>query len=285
MSEADLWDSEFAGFEVDIDDSAALARAQRIEAARRAAQDYTAKIEEPGWFNDPALAARSKGPARPALFGLHEQYFSGRYNEVVDGGIALLDGVGEGKEESELLDLVMRAARRCGRETDQRVLALARRWTEYPNLPSLSYISAHILLLNSPLFPSPSLAPPPSSTPAPPPLPPSIPPVSPAEVLRASLASLRIHPLLPRPRALLAQILAPLHPALSRAVDAPPKGKDKDKGEGGPPGRGEELEREVERVKELEEGERDTLRRVLGLVGAEKGEGEEEGVGRNVRSL
>lgn len=151
MSEADLWDSEFAGFEVDIDDSAALARAQRIEAARRAAQDYTAKIEEPGvrpfcscccshrgspptrfqWFNDPALAARSKGPARPALFALHEQYFTGRYSEVVDGGLALLDGVGEGKEESELLDLVMRAARRCGRETDQRVLALARRWTEY----------------------------------------------------------------------------------------------------------------------------------------------------------
>lgn len=48
---------------------------------------------------------------------------------MIKGGLELLsEGV---KEETEVLDLVMRAALRCGQETSGDVLALAKRWTEF----------------------------------------------------------------------------------------------------------------------------------------------------------
>lgn len=45
---ADLWESELGAFDIEVDDSAAAARRARIEASRRAAKGYTAKVEEPG---------------------------------------------------------------------------------------------------------------------------------------------------------------------------------------------------------------------------------------------
>lgn len=44
----DLWENELGAFDLVVDDSAAAARAERIEASRRAAKSYTAKVEEPG---------------------------------------------------------------------------------------------------------------------------------------------------------------------------------------------------------------------------------------------
>ncbi|BGP43485.1 hypothetical protein JCM10449v2_007520 [Rhodotorula kratochvilovae] len=266
MADAALLD-EFGGFEVEIDDSAAVARAERIAAARKAGKGYSAKFDEPGWFNDPAQAARAKGAARPALSALHQAYFERRFAEAVDRGLELLQaGV---KEETEVLDLVMRAALRCGREREERVLGLARRWREFPNLPSLSFISARILAASSPLSPSPT-----ASIAAPP-----APQLDAAEPLAAALASLRLHPSLPAPRALLASLLSAAgHAALARAVDDPRRpGEGEGEGEGA-------LEREVQALEGLLERERETLRRVIGLGGqAEKDE--EEGVGRDVRSL
>ncbi|BGO95722.1 hypothetical protein NBRC10512_007422 [Rhodotorula toruloides] len=263
---ADLWESELGAFDIEVDDSAAAARRERIEASRRAAKGYTAKVEEPGWFNDPDQVARSKGPARPALFALHQQYYLRRFGDVVHGGLDLLrEGV---KEETEVMDLVMRAALRCGQEKREDVLGLARQWTEFPNLPSLSLVSARILLSNS------SLAPPVS--PAAPTLPDAAPPsVQPNEVLSASLSSLRIHPSLPSPRSFLSRILLSSHPLLSQAITDPSLLDT----------RRTEVEKELERV-EVGEKEKEVLRRVV--VRAEKGareEEEEEGVGRNVRSL
>ena len=59
-----------------------------------------------------------------------------RFEAVVDRGLELL---GPGiKEENEVLDLVMRAALRCGKETDDAVLDLARRWREFVRALSLT---------------------------------------------------------------------------------------------------------------------------------------------------
>ncbi|BGP35462.1 hypothetical protein JCM10296v2_007300 [Rhodotorula toruloides] len=259
---ASLWESELGAFDIEVDDSAALARRERIEASRKAAKGYTTKVEDPGqWFNDPIQVARSKGPARPALFALHQQYYLRRFEDVVHGGLELLqEGV---KEETEVMDLVMRAALRCGRETRVDVAELARRWTEFPNLPSLSFVSARILLANSPLASS-------SSSTA---VSDSPETVKTNEVLSAALSSLRIHPSLPSPRTFLSSILSSLHPLLAETITDSSL-LDARRGE---------VEEELGKV-EVGEKEREVLRRVLGL---EKGgrEEEEEGVGRNVRSL
>ncbi|GAA5863662.1 hypothetical protein JCM8547_003685 [Rhodosporidiobolus lusitaniae] len=250
------------------DDTSAkhAARAARIEAARRAGKQYEAKVEEPGWFNDPVLVARSKGPARPALFALHELYYRQQFREVVEGGFRLLEK-GPGKEESEVRDVVLRAAVRCGVgkgegwERREEVRGLAARWREYPNLPALSFTSARILFSNSALSPSPS-----TSNPV---------PVS--EVLEASLSSLRLHPSQHSYHPLLSLILRPSHPLLSEVID---EGKKFPMDE-----RREEVESEVKKVEVSGKG-REILRRVLGLDGQAKEEEEEmEGVGRDVRSL
>lgn len=150
--ENDLWGGELGAFEVEVDDSAAIARAERIAAAREAGKGYTAKFDEPGvrtlflrstvctgqltppacgrqWYNDPAQAARAKGAARPALFALHQAYLEARFDDVVDAARKLL---GQGvKEETEVLDLGMRAALRCGRGRDDDVVQMAKRWKEW----------------------------------------------------------------------------------------------------------------------------------------------------------
>ncbi|GAA5821659.1 hypothetical protein JCM3770_003608 [Rhodotorula araucariae] len=271
MADADLLD-EFGGFEVEIDDSAAIARTERIAAARKAGKGYTAKFDEPGWFNDPAQAARAKGAARPALFALHQAYFERRFDTVVDGGLALLDAAV--KEETEVLDLVMRAALRCGRQRHARVQALARRWREFPNLPSLSYISARVLSS------SPSAS---SSSPH------SIPAAAaaPSEPIAAALASLRLHPALSAPRALLATLLASAgYTALAHAVVAGDLRSTATPPEEDESASASALEAQVDGVDGLEERERETLRRVVGLAGnAGKEDDDDEGAGRDVRSL
>ncbi|GAA5917515.1 hypothetical protein JCM8208_006108 [Rhodotorula glutinis] len=290
---ADPWTDELGAFEVEVDDSAAVARADRIAAARQAGKGYEAKFDEPGWFNDPAQASRSKGAARPALFALHQAYFEGRFPGIVDGGLELLHvGI---KEETEVLDLVMRAALRCGRETDDQVLRLARRWRDFPNLPSHSLISARILAASSPLRPSSSsldLPTPPPDTNA---------PIPAREVLSAALAALRQHPSLPLPRAFLRSLLATTHPSLATALEPPRRAADRPVADSAAPAlepagpaaaaasplRDEPaLEAEVQRV-DVGELEREVLRRVLGLgEGGAAGEEELEGsAGRDVRSL
>ncbi|BGP27750.1 hypothetical protein Rt10032_c13g5096 [Rhodotorula toruloides] len=269
---ADLWESELGAFDIEVDDSAAAARRERIEASRRAAKGYTAKVEEPGWYNDPVEVARSKGPARPALFVLHQQYFQRRFEDAVRGGLELLrDGV---KEETEVIDLVMRAAVRCGQERREDVLALARRWPEFPNLPSLSLVSARVLLANSPIA-RPTLSISSSDSP--------LPPVSTREVLSATLSSLRTHPSLPSARSFLSTTLSSIHPLLAQTIDDPSildQRRRRDK-----------VEHELGRV-EVGEKEGEVLRRVLGLDRKDEKEEEEEeeegehiDAGRNVRSL
>ncbi|GAA5820922.1 hypothetical protein JCM11251_001878 [Rhodosporidiobolus azoricus] len=274
MADSDLLDA-FGDFDIEVDDSAAQARAERIEAARRAGQNYEAKIEEPGWFNDPVQVARSKGPARPALFALHQRYFQQCWAAAVEEGIALeRAGV---KEEAETRDLVMRAALRGGMERRGEVLEMAKKWREFPNLPTLSFVSAKILFANSPL--SPSFAPSSSShCPTPPPTkgPPTTHPaevIPPLEVLEASLAALRLHPLQPLYHPLLASCLRPSHLTLAAALEDRKVAQE----------RRTQVEEEVGKVEVSEQG-RATLRQVLRLDGEEK-EDEEEGVGRDVRSL
>ncbi|GAA5892772.1 hypothetical protein JCM6882_000576 [Rhodosporidiobolus microsporus] len=266
MADSDLLDA-FGDFDIEVDDSAAQARAERIEAARRAGQNYEAKMEEPGWFNDPVLVARSKGPARPALFALHQRYFQQCWREVVEGGIKLeQEGV---KEEHETRDLVMRAALRCGMERRREVVEAAQKWREFPHLPSLSFISAKILFANSPLSPSSSA--PACSSPDSEPLYPD--PIPPLEVLEASLASLRLHSQQPSYYPLLAACLRPSHPVLADVLENYKVFHE----------RRQEVEEAVAELEVSEQG-RATLAKVLGLDGAEK-EDEEQGVGRDVRSL
>ncbi|GAA5845208.1 hypothetical protein JCM9279_004802 [Rhodotorula babjevae] len=282
----DPWTDELGALEVEIDDSAAVARAERIAAARQAGKGYEAKFDEPGWFNDPAQASRSKGAARPVLFALHQAYFEARFPVVVDDGLELLRM--DVKEETEVLDLVLRSALRCGRETDEPVLDLARRWREFPNLPSHSLTSARILAASSPLRPSSSAL----DNPAP--LSDTTAPVPAREVLSAALAALRLHPSLPLPRAFLRSLLATAHPTLAAALrpsraehpaaapastapaPAAPAAQSWDE---------PALEAEVARL-DVGDPERDILRRVLGLGGAVVGdELEDKAAGRDVRSL
>ncbi|GAA5972893.1 hypothetical protein JCM11641_003990 [Rhodosporidiobolus odoratus] len=262
MADSDLFDLGFGDLDIEHDDSNAKARAERIAAARNAAKSYEAKIEEPGWFNDPVQATRSKGPARPVLFALHQQYFQREYEAVVQGGIKLLDG--GLKEEQEVRDLVLRAALKGGLERRTDVLDVAKRWRDFPNLPALSFVSARVLFANSPLALSSSDAVShsmsASSTPPP-------------EVLSASLASLRLHSQQPTYLPLLICILRPLHPLLAQATEDKSLVSQ----------RREELEDEMKKV-EISEAERGILVKVLDLDGADK-EDEEEGVGRDVRSL
>ncbi|GAA6017718.1 hypothetical protein JCM10207_000474 [Rhodosporidiobolus poonsookiae] len=262
MSDLDDLLGGFGDFEIEVDDSAAQARLQRIEAARKAGKEYEAKHDEPGWFNDPVQAARSKGPARPALFALHQRYFERQYSVVVDDGIKLMRG--GVKEDQEVRDLVMRSALRCGRETQKEVLEIAKQWREFPNLPALAFICARILFANSPLAPSASSSEA-FSTAAP-----SIPPV---EVLEASLASLRLHPSHQFYHPLLVSILRPSHPLLADAVE----------NYSVVTARRAEVEAELEKV-EASEMAKETLAKVVDLHGVEKDD-EEEGVGRDVRSL
>ncbi|GAA5896290.1 hypothetical protein JCM5296_002938 [Sporobolomyces johnsonii] len=269
MSDPD-WDSAFGSLEPEIDDSAATARAARIAAARTAALEYSAKIEEPGWFNDPLQSTRSKSAGRPALYALHGRYFRREWDEVVRGGLGLLeDGV---KEEGEVRDLVMRAAVRAGREADGRVRALARRWSEYPNQPSLCHISARILFAASQLqsASSPSSSPPDRDSPATTAL-----IMLQHESLHASLASLRLNRLQPPFLSTLRAILVPSHPLLAQVLD--------DRAVLQENGKREQVVKEVDSL-ELEARERETLERVLGLWG-DGDEPDEEDVGRDVRSL
>ncbi|BGP20143.1 hypothetical protein JCM10213_000772 [Rhodosporidiobolus nylandii] len=269
-----LLDAAFGDFEPDIDDSAeqaALARAERIAAARAASKVYEARVEEPGWFNDPAQVARAKGPARPALFALHERYFQQRYEEAVDGGLKLLkDGV---KEEQEARDLVMRAALRCGREKQAEVVELAKLWREYPNLPALSFISARILFANSPMSSASSASPTPASAPESTPTAAECSLIAPVEVLSASLASLRIHPQQPLYTPLLASMLRPSHPLLAEALEDNKRVLAEKRAE---------VEAQLAEV-EVDEPQRDILARVLRL--SDEQEDGEEGLGRDVRSL
>ncbi|TKA53838.1 hypothetical protein B0A53_03628 [Rhodotorula sp. CCFEE 5036] len=302
----DPFGAELGAFDIVADSSAATARQQRIEAARKAARSYQAKVEEPGWYNSLDPTARAKDLARLVLYSLHGKYYERRFLEVVDAGCELI--AGEVKEQSEVIDLVLRAAAKCDIEVQRRkqVLDLARRWREYassvhlhalrsnPHLASLSLASARILSANSPL----AVAAPSRKEDL---------PVSSGEVIAATLASLRLHPTLPIPQAFLACILREAgHPFLSSAISDPTLMSD-DR-----PDAASEVEREIEQVDLIGDGEpaegdaivkarRDILRRVVGLpLQAELGGGAAAGsalhgddpgaedsraVGRNVRSL
>ncbi|GAA6039208.1 hypothetical protein JCM8097_000470 [Rhodosporidiobolus ruineniae] len=285
-------DDFFASFDVDVDDSAALARQQRIAAARQAGKSYSAKVDSPSWFLDPEQAGRSKGPARPALFALHLSYAQGDFKGAMEGALGLLREGGI-KEEQEAVDLVLRSAVRVGGEAVRRreVVECAKRWRDFPNLPSLSFVAARVLFANSFLSTpstSSSSSTPPSSAAADLNNADAIPP---SEVLSASLSSLRLHPTHPFFAPLLSRILFPLSPILSSGVPLDPAPGARKKAQGAlnaDPTRRRELEGEVERLAGetgMKEAERETLRRVLGLEGAEGGEEEEEGAGRDVRSL
>ncbi|GAA5985439.1 hypothetical protein JCM10908_006974 [Rhodotorula pacifica] len=218
MSDTDYEDpfgAELGAFDIVADSSAATARQQRIEAARKAARTYQAKIEEPGWYNSLDPDSRSKDLSRLVLFSLHHKYYERQYLEVVNAGCELL--AGEVKEQSEVIDLVLRAAAKCDLEVQRRaeVLSLARRWREFPHLASLSLASARILAANSPLADP--------STPASSSV--TIPArdVSSGEVFAATLASLRLHPSLPIPRTFLASLLLRTGcPLLSSAISPLP---------------------------------------------------------------
>lgn len=151
----DPFGAELGAFDIVADSSAATARQQRIEAARKAARSYQAKVEEPGvrpspllsflwartkltavvrvdqWYNSLDPTARAKDLARLVLYSLHDKYYDRRFLEVVDAGCELI--AGEVKEQSEVIDLVLRAAAKCDIEVQRRkqVLDLARRWREY----------------------------------------------------------------------------------------------------------------------------------------------------------
>ncbi|KAG0666939.1 hypothetical protein C6P46_003649 [Rhodotorula mucilaginosa] len=273
----DPFGAELGAFDIVADSSAATARQQRIEAARKAARSYQAKVEEPGWYNSLDPTARAKDLARLVLYSLHGKYYERRFLEVVDAGCELI--AGEVKEQSEVIDLVLRAAAKCDIE---------------PHLASLSLASARILSANSPL----AVAAPSRKEDL---------PVSSGEVIAATLASLRLHPTLPIPQAFLACILREAgHPFLSSAISDPTLMSD-DR-----PDAASEVEREIEQVDLIGDGEpaegdaivkarRDILRRVVGLpLQAELGGGAAAGsalhgddpgaedsraVGRNVRSL
>lgn len=290
----DPFGAELGAFDIVADSSAATARQQRIEAARKAARSYRAKVEEPGWYNTLDPTARAKDLARLVLYSLHDKYYEHRFLEVVDAGCELI--AGEVKEQSEVIDLVLRAAAKCDLEVQRRkqVLDLARRWREYPHLASLSLASARILSANS-LLAAAAAANRQEDL-----------PVSSGEVIAATLASLRLHPTLPIPQAFLASILLEAgHPLLSSAISDPTLMSD-DR-----PDAASELEREINQVGLIGDGEsaadgdevdaivkarRDILRRVVGLplqAGAGSLHGDDPGaaaedsraVGRNVRSL
>ncbi|POY75385.1 hypothetical protein BMF94_1542 [Rhodotorula taiwanensis] len=201
----DPFGAELGAFDLVADSSAADARQERIAAARKQARTYQAKVEEPGWYNSLSPSARDKDLSRLALFSMHHKYFERDYLQVVEAGCELIRG--QVKEQSEVIDLVLRAAVKCDVAVQRRpeVLALAQRWHEYPHLPSLSLSSARILFANSDATSSHAD---PSSIPL-------------AQVLAASLSSLRLHPSLPIPRSFLASFLRIRHPLLSEAIADP----------------------------------------------------------------
>ncbi|GAA5901548.1 uncharacterized protein JCM6883_000251 [Sporobolomyces salmoneus] len=251
MEEDDLL--AFGDFEIDT--SIADARAARIAAARAQAKEYSAKIEEPGWFNDPKEAARLKDPSRAVLFSLHHLYFQKEWDKVVEGGLELYSG--GLKEEGETMDLIMRAWQKAGDKSEvkeKEVVKIAKRWKEFPTQASICHISAQILhsAVESP-------ANPPSSN-------------LQREALSASLASLRLNRAQPPFLSTLQQILASSHPLLASALEDRSVVTVKR----------EDMFQEVELL-ELNATERDTLEHVLGLHGEEKET--EEDAGRDVRSL
>ncbi|GAA5874977.1 hypothetical protein JCM16303_004966 [Sporobolomyces ruberrimus] len=250
MDEDDLL--AFGDLEIEEDTSVADARAARIAAARAQAKQYSAKIEEPGWFNDPVEVARVKDPTRAKLFSLHQLYFEQRWAKVLEGGLELC--AQGNKEEGEVMDLVMRSWQKLESKDETKrdqVVKVAKRWREYPNQASICHISAQIL--SSAAFPS------------------RLDPLT-FEALSASLASLRLNRSQPPFLATLQEILDASHPLLASAL------KDRSVAAN----KREEVVAELDRLA-LDEKERETLERVLGLHGEEKEI--EEDVGRDVRSL
>ncbi|GAA5987292.1 hypothetical protein JCM5350_008136 [Sporobolomyces pararoseus] len=252
----------------DIDTSVADARAARIEAARAQAKLYSAKIEEPGWYNDPLEAARLKEPARATLFSLHQLYFQKEWDQVVERGLKLYsDGT---KDEGEVMDLIMRAWQKAGNKSEKKqnqVVGIAKRWIEFTTQPSICHISAQIL--HSASFASSSS----SSSTSSPSL--SYPPARSdlfKDALSASLASLRLNRAQTPFLQTLEQILSPSHRLLASTLQDRTIATS----------RREQVVKEVEGL-ELNDTERETLEHVLGLHGEEKEV--EEDAGRDVRSL
>ncbi|GAA5967483.1 hypothetical protein JCM3765_004683 [Sporobolomyces pararoseus] len=252
----------------DIDTSVADARAARIEAARAQAKLYSAKIEEPGWYNNPVEAARLKEPARATLFSLHQLYFQREWDQVVEGGLKVYsDGT---KDEGEVMDLIMRAWQKAGdkpEEKQNQVVGIAKRWTEFRTQPSICHISAQILheaFSSSSSSTSSSSS---SSTSSPQD---RILPLK--DALSASLASLRLNRAQTPFLQTLEQILSSSYSLLASAL------QDRNIATT----QREEVVKDVETL-ELNETERETLEHVLGLHGEEKET--EEDAGRDVRSL
>ncbi|GAA5869451.1 hypothetical protein JCM3774_001456 [Rhodotorula dairenensis] len=315
----DPFGAELGAFDIVADSSAATARQRRIEAARKAARTYQAKIEEPGWYNSVDPDSGAKDLSRLVLYSLHHKYYERRYLEVVDAGCEVMTG--DIKEQSEVIDLVLRSAVKCDVEVQRRkqVLDLARRWREYPHLASLSLASARILSANSPLAGAADTAAQAAAEESPAAATSERDvadglTVSAGEVVDAALASLRLHPTLPIPRAFLASVLLRAgHPLLYDAISAPTAGTPSDR-----PEAAAELEGAIARLcldgdSESEKGDaagtlagvrRDILRRVVGLQpfadeqptptltagtgtnGVESGAASDSrAVGRSVRSL
>ncbi|GAA5930100.1 uncharacterized protein JCM15063_004717 [Sporobolomyces koalae] len=253
----------FGDFEIDT--STSDARAARIAAARVEAKQYSAKIEEDGWFNDPNQVSRMKDPTRPAMFSLHQLYFQQQYKRVINQGLPLLKaGV---KDESELMDLIMRAWHKATLEVERsqtdEVVAVAKRWIEYaspfpfgshkPNQASICHISAQVLFAASRSTDEASTS-------------------LWNDALSAALSSLRTNRTLSPFLTTLEQILAVAHSRLAALIqDRTTLAKER-----------EEVLAQVE-VLNLDPKERETLELVLGLHGEEKEI--EEDAGRDVRSL
>ncbi|GAA6059563.1 hypothetical protein JCM10212_000619 [Sporobolomyces blumeae] len=262
MSDSALLD--FGDLDLEVDTSAADARQARIALAREQAKAYSVKVENERWFQDPVEIARMKDPTRPALFSLHHLYYSRQWLDAVENGLDLIE-VGL-KEESEVMDLVMRAWIK-GEGSDEAVkrkvhdvVRIAQRWREFPNQPSICHVSAQILSLASSSR-SPSRSP----------------SASDADLVRtalsASLASLRLNRTQPPFLSTLSDILSRLDPVLATALDSrsAPTSDERIR-----------IDESIARF-ELDDAERDTLERVLGLHGDEH-EVEEEAV-RSVRNL
>lgn len=83
------------------------------------------------WYNSLSPSVRDKDLSRLALFSMHHKYFERDYLQVVEAGCELIRG--QVKEQSEVIDLVLRAAVKCDVAVQRRpeVLALAQRWHEY----------------------------------------------------------------------------------------------------------------------------------------------------------
>ncbi|GAA5833087.1 hypothetical protein JCM3766R1_001387 [Sporobolomyces carnicolor] len=246
----------FGDFEIDT--TAADARAARIAAARAQAKEYSAKIEDPGWFNNPDEVARLKDPTRARLFSLHQLYFERRWDQVVADGLELYSQ--GSKEEGELMDLIMRSWQKAEPGTKEaerlRVSKIAKRWTDFPTQASICHISAQVLLscaadATSAQAPDVDLS---------------------HEALRASLASLRLNRAQSPFLSTLRQILVSSHPLLASADDDRSLFQT----------RREEILKGIGRIA-LNEMERDTLEHAIGLHGEEKET--EEDIGRDVRSL